>query len=439
MKGGMGFRDLQHFNLALLAKQGWRLISNPKSLLFRVLKSKYFPRCPFMEAVIKPGASAAWRGIIAGRAILEKGLRWSVGNGSQIRIWEDRWIPTPSTYKITSPRPTSLVMHVNYVSDLIDTHSKSWRIELLDTLFFAHDVHVIKSIPISSRLPRDKQIWAGTTSGIYTVKSGYQLLCSELSSSSVGESSNPNRGNQLWRELWSLPVAAKIRIFIWLACLGILPTKASLHRYHITTEPKCDCCYGHGESVTHALWFCESAKSVWQHCSLSLDFICWVQDQSSFMDVFDTVIHHLSRDDAGLFCTIAWKIWFSRNEIRIHGIWRDPSLVFRQAASFFDEFSRCAKERVRGSRPPHQRISHWTPPMADVFKINIALCSTSTLPQVGIRILVRDHVGNVMASRCSSSLRIDTHGTMELKSFRDAVDFARDLRLFSVVFKHEFS
>ena len=29
--------------------------------------------------------------------------------------------------------------------------------------------------------------------------------------------------------------------------------------------------------------------------------------------------------------------------------------------------------------------------------------------------------------------------TMELKSFRDAVDFASDLGLFSVVFEHEFS
>ena len=54
-----------------------------------------------MQAVVKLGASAAWRGIIAGRVILEKGLRWSVGNGSQIHIWEDRWIPTPTTFKIT--------------------------------------------------------------------------------------------------------------------------------------------------------------------------------------------------------------------------------------------------------------------------------------------------------------------------------------------------
>ena len=49
MEGGMGFRDLNTFNLVLLAKQGWKIQQNPNSLVHRVLKAKYFTGSSFRE------------------------------------------------------------------------------------------------------------------------------------------------------------------------------------------------------------------------------------------------------------------------------------------------------------------------------------------------------------------------------------------------------
>jgi hypothetical protein len=49
-KGGLGYRDLEPFNMALLAKQGWRIMLNPDCLVAKVLKSKYFSKADFLTS-----------------------------------------------------------------------------------------------------------------------------------------------------------------------------------------------------------------------------------------------------------------------------------------------------------------------------------------------------------------------------------------------------
>ncbi|KEH17434.1 hypothetical protein MTR_0015s0120 [Medicago truncatula] len=40
------------FNLAMLGKQGWRIMTNPESLIARIYKARYYPRCNFFEATL---------------------------------------------------------------------------------------------------------------------------------------------------------------------------------------------------------------------------------------------------------------------------------------------------------------------------------------------------------------------------------------------------
>lgn len=49
-EGGMGFRDLHAMNLALVAKQVWRVEKCPNALWAKLLKSIYFPNCSIWEA-----------------------------------------------------------------------------------------------------------------------------------------------------------------------------------------------------------------------------------------------------------------------------------------------------------------------------------------------------------------------------------------------------
>ena len=78
-EGGLGFRDIHTFNLAMLAKQGWRLLQNPGSLCAQVLGAKYFPAGDVMKAKSKSGASYIWSSIHKGIQLLKNGLIWRIG------------------------------------------------------------------------------------------------------------------------------------------------------------------------------------------------------------------------------------------------------------------------------------------------------------------------------------------------------------------------
>ena len=70
-KARMGFRDIHAFNLAMLAKQAWRLIQGEPSLFFRMYKARYFPYSSFMEEEL--GSNPSFRCGVA---------CWKLGNCS---------------------------------------------------------------------------------------------------------------------------------------------------------------------------------------------------------------------------------------------------------------------------------------------------------------------------------------------------------------------
>lgn len=33
------------------------------------------------------------------------GLKWNIGNGKKVKVWKHRWLPTPESFKVVSPKP----------------------------------------------------------------------------------------------------------------------------------------------------------------------------------------------------------------------------------------------------------------------------------------------------------------------------------------------
>jgi len=82
--GGIGFRDLRIFNEALLAKQGWRLLTMEDFLAYKTIKDKYFPKISFIEAWRGENSSYTRRSIWGAKSLLKEGLRWQIGNGANV-------------------------------------------------------------------------------------------------------------------------------------------------------------------------------------------------------------------------------------------------------------------------------------------------------------------------------------------------------------------
>ena len=69
-EGGIGFRMIHEFNLALLAKQLWRLVQFPDSLVARVLRKRYYRLSSPLRANTVSSPSYVWTSISATMKLL---------------------------------------------------------------------------------------------------------------------------------------------------------------------------------------------------------------------------------------------------------------------------------------------------------------------------------------------------------------------------------
>lgn len=130
--GGMGFREFDCFNQALLAKQEWRILQKPNSLMARVLKARYFRAEEFFKAKLGSNPSFVWRSVLWGRDVLQKGLRWMIGNGDKVSIYNINWLPRPQTFKPFSPH----ILPIDTKVKFFIKEDNSWDVGRIRQFFF---------------------------------------------------------------------------------------------------------------------------------------------------------------------------------------------------------------------------------------------------------------------------------------------------------------
>lgn len=168
--GGLGFKDINQFNDALLAKLSWRLLTAPNCLLARILTGKYCKSSSFLECTTPATASHGWRSILIGRDILKTQLGWSIGNGTAINIWKEAWLSHTCQTRPMGPSPEAF--QDLKVCNLLNETSMEWDMEKIDFILPVYKDSILLLKPRLFRAP-DKLIWLKHPSGSYTTKSGY--------------------------------------------------------------------------------------------------------------------------------------------------------------------------------------------------------------------------------------------------------------------------
>jgi len=317
---------LDNFNISLLAKQGWRFRKFLGTLVARVMKAKYYPNGDFQWSSLGAWSSFAWRSVWNSKHVLQEGLIWHIGDGSQVKIWGDRWLPSTQSHIIQSL--VNVLQPNAKVCELISVESKWWNIPLLERVFPADLVETICNSPICPHLIYDRLVWAGTTTRLFSVRSGYHLEC-ERRTRIQGSCSNAPTINPIWHFIWSLSIPQSVQLFIRRACNEILPTKEKLCHRRVVEDPICPMCGKEVESGFHALWRCPAAQTLWAECPNRI-----TKCSSSGHDVLSlmgALFQRLDREEMELVVMVAQRVWYRRNKFVFEGLLTPPTYLIKCA------------------------------------------------------------------------------------------------------------
>lgn len=201
-----------------------------------------------------------WKSLLAAQDVLKLGIRWRVGNGEKIKIWGNKWLPIPSSFRVQSP-PKILSENAT-VKELL-TVNGGWNPSLISEIYWEDKGKNILNIPLGKTMQEDKLLWAHIENGKFTVKSVYFIT---LQSKMDSKGSSSQILNRKWKKLLGLSVPENVKNFLRWAHNNSLPTKDSLHYRKITSDPLCPICKQEAETVIYLVWDNYSAKNdVWDN------------------------------------------------------------------------------------------------------------------------------------------------------------------------------
>ncbi|CAJ2647159.1 unnamed protein product [Trifolium pratense] len=351
--GGMGFKDLSAFNLAMIGKQSWRILTSPNILIAKLYKAKYFPNCNFLDSSLGHNPSFVWRSICNSKFLIRAGCRWRIGDGNNIPLWNENWLADALPLE---PINHNNLMYSGFtVSDLMENDSKDWNVRRISSMFDQTSVARILATPLYPSVSDDRRLWRGESKGEYSVRSAYRICVHELLDTSH------LRVNGSWNLVWNIEAPPKVKNLVWRVCRKCFPTRVRLR------DKGVDCT---------------------QICAL-----CVANNNDAPTIIFQ-ILQQLSKDDSAVFACVLWSIWKQRNNQIWNNVIDAQHFVFSRAINMLQDWKAV---RIVTSKPgptvQDSAVRSWRRPTIGRVKCNIDASFPPSSDRVGIGICIRDEHG----------------------------------------------
>ncbi|KAM5562690.1 hypothetical protein ABKV19_017740 [Rosa sericea] len=297
-------------------------------------------------------------------------------------------------------------------------------------LFSPSEALLIKSIPISSHLPRDKVVWHPHKRGFFTTNSAY-YVARDIAYNRVNYPPPVDEFQALWKTIWKAKVPKKVAVGVWRACQNILPTRERILTKGYEGETGCLLCDCPLESVGHVLADCQTARALLGEVSLQIT--CPVTPVFIFKEWMLECVNRVSLEQFEKFMMFLWALWTNRNAALWEEKSRLPADIAIATMGWFNEYKLVHASSIPGVKV----IQRWTSPAEHVLKCNIDGSYSYHQRKGGVGCVLRDHKGDFRAALTKVVHNANSAFQVELLALKAAVQFAISLHHEQVQFESD--
>ncbi|GJV24883.1 RNA-directed DNA polymerase, eukaryota, reverse transcriptase zinc-binding domain protein [Tanacetum coccineum] len=321
-------------NRALLFKWVWRFCTQQSALWTKIIKGIHGEDEKIGKHV-RSHHPSLWLDIVKEvQHIQRQGtdlmgfIHRKMGNGVDIRFWEDKWrgdntfqSDFPRMYALETQKNISVALKLSH-DDLLCSFRRAPRAGA-EELQYIQLVKIMEGITLFDS--KDRWRWSLEGCGEFTVASVRNLL----DANSLPVVSSKTR--------WIKAVPIKVNIHAWKVKLDILPTRLNISKRGMDIESiLCPLCEKNVESSSHIFFTCPISREIFRKVLLWWEIdVVMVSSYDEWLEWLLSIRLHSKHKELfeGVCYVLWWYIWNFRNKSIFGSACPSKALIFEEISS----------------------------------------------------------------------------------------------------------